>query len=128
MHPPARPMRPHGRPAAAGAGAPDPLDLWLRLGLHRLYAAVAAEPIPPDLLRLVEDGPEQAPLWAERPPSTAGPGAGFHDAHGAFERRVRERAYFLWLEEDRPEGRALEHWMLAFTRQVAREAHERHAG
>jgi hypothetical protein len=41
---------------------------------------------------------------------------------------VRERAYFLWLEEDRPEGRALEHWMLSFTRQVAREAHERHAG
>ena len=60
-----------------------------------------------------------------RPP--AGAGAGFHDVQGAFERRVRGRAYFLWLEEGRPEGRALEHWMLAFTRQVAREAYERHA-
>jgi len=61
-----------------------------------------------------------------RPPR--GRGAGFLDAQGAFERRVRERAYFLWLGEGRPERRALEHWMLAFTRQVAREAHERHAG
>ena len=40
------------------------------------------------------------------------------DAHGGFERRVRERAYFLWLGEGRPEGRALEHWMLAFTREA----------
>jgi hypothetical protein len=86
-----------------------------------------AEPIPPELLRLVEDGPEQAPLRAEQPPSPAGPRAGFHDVQGAFERRVSERAYFLWLEEDRPEGRALEHWMLSFTRQVAREAYERRA-
>jgi hypothetical protein len=123
------PEPPHGAPAAAGAGAPDhPLDLWLRRGLRRLHSAVLAEPIPPDLLRLVEDGPEQAPLRAEQPPSPAGPGAGFHDAQGAFERRVSERAYFLWLEEDRPEGRALEHWMLSFTRQVAREAYERRAG
>ena len=128
MHLPARPMRPHGRRAAAGAGAPDPLDLWLRLGLHRLYAAVAAEPIPPDLLGLVEEPPEQAARRVGEPPLFTEPGSDFPDAQAAFERRVRERAYFLWLEEGRPDGRALEHWMLAFTRQVAQEAYERHAG
>ena len=126
--PPCRPNRPPRAPAAAGAGAPDPLDLWLRRGLRRLHSAVLAEPIPPELLRLVEDGPGQPARRAGASPSPAKPGSGFHDAQEAFERRVRERAYFLWLEEGRPEGRALEHWMLAFTRQVAREAHERHAG
>ena len=55
------PEPPHGGAAAAGAGALDPLDLWLRRGLRRLHSAVLAEPIPPELLRLVEDGPEQAP-------------------------------------------------------------------
>lgn len=31
----------------------------------------------------------------------------------AWEARVRERAYHLWLEEGRPEGRALAHWDMA---------------
>ena len=122
------PEPPLGGPAAAGAGAPDPLDLWLRRGLHRLHSAVAAEPIPPDRLRLIEDHPEQPARRAEAPPSPTASGLGIFDPQDAFERRVRERAYFLWLEEDRPEGRALERWMLAFTRQVAREAYDRHAG
>src|SRR3712207_820166 len=114
MHPSTRAMPPHGRPAITGAGAPDPLDLWLRRGLHRRYAAVAAEPIPPDLLRLVEDGPPRPARRAGEPPSPAGSGLGISDAQQEeFERRVRERAYFLWLEEGRPDGRALEHWMLA---------------
>ena len=26
------------------------------------------------------------------------------------ERAIRERAYFLWVDEGRPEGRALDHW------------------
>ena len=121
------PEPPHRAPAAAGAAAPDPLDLWLRRGLRRSHSAVLAEPIPPELLRLVEDGPERVARRAGEPPSHTVPGSGFHDAQEAFERRVRERAYFLWLEEGRPAGRALEHWMLAFTRQVAREAHDRHA-
>ena len=122
------PEPPHGGPAAAGAGDPDPLDLWLRRGLHCLYATVAAEPIPPDLLRLIEDRPGQPARRAEAPPSPPASGLRVSGARGGFERRVRERAYFLRLEEGRPEGRALEHWMLASTRQVAREAHERHAG
>ena len=27
-----------------------------------------------------------------------------------LERRIRERAYFIWQEEGRPDGRHLEHW------------------
>ncbi len=27
-----------------------------------------------------------------------------------LERRIRERAYRIWVEEGRPEGRAAEHW------------------
>jgi hypothetical protein len=33
----------------------DAFDLWLRRGLHRAFDAVAAEPIPDDLLRLIEE-------------------------------------------------------------------------
>ncbi|MBB2200555.1 hypothetical protein HLH28_03000 [Gluconacetobacter tumulisoli] len=33
-----------------------PFDLWLRRELHVLFDAVAHEPVPPDLLRLVEQG------------------------------------------------------------------------
>jgi hypothetical protein len=31
----------------------------------------------------------------------------------AADRRTRERAYFLWEQEGRPEGRADEHWHAA---------------
>ncbi|WP_090561825.1 NepR family anti-sigma factor [Belnapia rosea] len=30
-------------------------DVWLRRGLHQLYDTVAREPIPEDLLRLIEE-------------------------------------------------------------------------
>jgi hypothetical protein len=30
-------------------------DVWLRRGLHHLYDTVAREPIPEDLLRLIEE-------------------------------------------------------------------------
>jgi hypothetical protein len=33
----------------------DAFDLWLRRGLRRAFDAVAAEPVPHDLLRLVEE-------------------------------------------------------------------------
>ncbi len=29
------------------------------------------------------------------------------------EQRIRERAYYIWLAEGRPEGRADKHWQLA---------------
>ncbi len=30
-------------------------DLWLRRGLRRAFDAIAAEPVPEDLLRLIEE-------------------------------------------------------------------------
>jgi hypothetical protein len=54
------PPPPGGPPSRArkrkGNGASeDAFDLWLQRGLHQLYDDVAAEPIPDDLLRLIED-------------------------------------------------------------------------
>ena len=42
-------------------------------------------------------------------------------AYDDFERRVRERAYEIWLHEGRPEGRAEAHWELARTELAAEE-------
>ena len=44
------------RPAARGEARPtdDAFDVWLQRGLHQLYDSVAAEPIPAELLRLIE--------------------------------------------------------------------------
>ncbi|MBU8538831.1 hypothetical protein J3S20_13345 [Roseomonas tokyonensis] len=33
----------------------DAFDIWLQRGLHQLYDNVAAEPIPPELMRLIEE-------------------------------------------------------------------------
>jgi hypothetical protein len=44
--------------AAADAeedGVDRAFDLWLQRGLHQLYDQVAKEPLPEDLLRLIED-------------------------------------------------------------------------
>lgn len=38
-----------------GEGVDRAFDLWLRRGLHQLYDTVAKEPIPEDLLRLIEE-------------------------------------------------------------------------
>jgi hypothetical protein len=35
------------------------------------------------------------------------------DLENDLERRIRERAYHLWLEEGQPEGRAQDNWDLA---------------
>ncbi len=45
-------LPPEGERAAEAARA---FDIWLRRSLHRLYDAAAREPIPPELLRLIED-------------------------------------------------------------------------
>jgi hypothetical protein len=37
---------------------------------------------------------------------------------------VRQRAYFIWEREGRPEGRAREHWLSAIV-EVSREEHGR---
>ena len=33
----------------------DPFELWLRRGLHQAFDAIAGEPVPEDLLRLIEE-------------------------------------------------------------------------
>ena len=44
-----------------------------------------------------------------------------------FERRIRERAYFLWLEEGCPAGRSDDFWQraCALERQATQEAEDR---
>ena len=38
-----------------GEGVDKAFDLWLRRGLHQLYDTVAKEPIPENLLRMIEE-------------------------------------------------------------------------
>ena len=40
------------------------------------------------------------------------------------EAAIRERAYFIWLLEGRPEGRARHHWLSAILEELG-ESHER---
>jgi len=44
-----------------------------------------------------------------------------------LERRIRERAYFRWLDEGRPAGRATEHWLRACEEEAAAAAPQREA-
>jgi hypothetical protein len=46
------------RPGGGPSAEDDPFDLWLRRQLHRCYAAIAAEPTPEELLRLIEEDGE----------------------------------------------------------------------
>jgi hypothetical protein len=117
---------PHKPPDLGSAGmraAPtDPFDLWLGRGLHSLYSAVTAEPIPPELLRLIDGLSEEAEARATGPPAPRERWPAMPGRQRGFEQRVRERAYFLWLEEGHPRGRAAEHWRLASALQAAHEA------
>jgi hypothetical protein len=36
-------------------GEDDPFDVWLRQSLHDAFDAIAAEPIPEDVLQLIEE-------------------------------------------------------------------------
>lgn len=47
------------KPKADDAPLQEAFDLWLTRGLHRLYDTVAKEPIPADLLKLIEDDREK---------------------------------------------------------------------
>ena len=38
-----------------GTAEDDPFDLWLRQSLHEAFDAIAAEPVPEDVLRLIEE-------------------------------------------------------------------------
>ena len=47
------------RPKETGDGwlstEEDAFDLWLRQSLHTVFDAIAAEPIPQDILQMIED-------------------------------------------------------------------------
>ncbi len=47
-----------------------PFDLWLQRGLHQLYDDVANEPIPDELLRLIEE--DRNRVGKEGRPKTGG--------------------------------------------------------
>lgn len=50
------PGKPHTRRPHGTDGRPvEAFDIWLQRGLHQLYDSVAKEPIPNELLRLIEE-------------------------------------------------------------------------
>jgi hypothetical protein len=51
-------MKPSKPPAGSqntGKKKPEAFDLWLKRGLHQIYDDVTNEPIPDDLLKLIEE-------------------------------------------------------------------------
>jgi hypothetical protein len=74
--------------AAFRAAPADAFDLWLRDDLQRLYSAVAAEPVPPELLRLLDGATEAAEHWRLASAIQAGHEAG-HGADGKARRGGR---------------------------------------
>ena len=44
-----------GKVAVEKATKASAFEIWLNRGLHKLYDDVAEEPIPPELLRLIEE-------------------------------------------------------------------------
>ncbi len=53
--PPAKPASATPSRSRGGAPGDTAFDLWLSRGLHQLYDNVAKEPIPDELLRMIED-------------------------------------------------------------------------
>lgn len=49
-----------GRKMAASAGE-RPFDLWLQKQLHAMYDEIASEPLPEDLLKLIERDAQAGP-------------------------------------------------------------------
>ena len=47
-------QRPTRRPDQAEGEDAEAFDIWLQRGLHQLYDSVAKEPIPDELLKLIE--------------------------------------------------------------------------
>ena len=46
--------KPGRRGERAGKDGEEAFDIWLQRGLHQLYDSVANEPIPDELLKLIE--------------------------------------------------------------------------
>ena len=54
-HPDMKDKRPKQGQETAASAKTKAFDIWLNRGLHQIYDDVANEPIPEDLLRLIED-------------------------------------------------------------------------
>jgi hypothetical protein len=54
QHPNKSPVK-NPKPAAAQPEGGNAFDVWLQRSLHQLYDGVTQEPIPPELLRLIEE-------------------------------------------------------------------------
>lgn len=50
-----QPERPKGDRKGERPDVEAAFDLWLQRGLHQLYDGVACEPVPEDLLKLIEE-------------------------------------------------------------------------
>jgi Protein of unknown function (DUF2934) len=48
--------------------------------------------------------------------------------NGEKEQRIRERAYQIWLDEGRPDGRDKEHWQQALVQIEAEEGEQQSSG
>ncbi len=46
---------PAGQSGDSGGVSKDAFDLWLKQGLHELFDSIASEPIPEELIRLIEE-------------------------------------------------------------------------
>lgn len=49
--------KPEPGQSSKSTAADSAFDLWLNRGLHQLYDDVAREPIPEDLLKLIDEKP-----------------------------------------------------------------------
>ena len=55
-HPDMNEQKPRKTPQKdSDAAKPEAFDLWLKRGLHKIYDDVANEPIPDELLKLIEE-------------------------------------------------------------------------
>jgi hypothetical protein len=52
---PSRPLPGSSAPGRKGRKTEAAFDIWLQKGLHEIYDKVASEPIPDELLRLIEE-------------------------------------------------------------------------
>ena len=50
-----QPKASNANPPAKAVKTEAAFDLWLQRGLHQLFDSVANEPVPEDLLRLIEE-------------------------------------------------------------------------
>lgn len=64
---------PAGGPADGAAAEEQPFDRWLRKQLHAIYDEVVNEPLPADLVRLIDQDADRVRQEAAELPAPAPP-------------------------------------------------------